>query len=209
MQAVYELATVDAHEPARGRIPAAQWEAYCAGYYRALQMALEVMDLAYVRWRLYLKEQKRRRRQAAAAGAVSTDVGHADAAHVAKLVEKDPIKNAGQRRELLNRENHLDRPIAEAARAGESIHVRARFLVQAPLNISVDDRLGHLATYRLEVSEKQLPTEGGRIVNPEGLPPVVNPSDPCRDTCDRTVADQSSEPAQRKTMKVKGNRCRG
>lgn len=50
MHAVYELSTVKPHLPARPRYTLAELEIYSAGYYRALVMALRVMQLAFRRW---------------------------------------------------------------------------------------------------------------------------------------------------------------
>jgi len=59
MHAVYELSTVKPHLPKRRRYTLAELAIYSDGYYQALAMALQVMQLAFRRWESRtMREQK-------------------------------------------------------------------------------------------------------------------------------------------------------
>src|SRR5687768_14949958 len=95
-RAGFELATVAPHEPERKRIPPAEWESYCAGYYRALQMALVVMGDAEVRWGLYLRDRRRRRVQDAAAAAALVAGREADVSRNGFVDSSNPPEEFAQ-----------------------------------------------------------------------------------------------------------------
>lgn len=209
MQSVYELATVEPHEPAGRTIPPADWEAYCAGYVRALQMALKVMELADVRWRLYCRERRRRRAQELEAAAPSVVLGEQQVAeHLAVTLDR-PVDGIEQRAELAGRDAELERPVSDRVSQSEFVYVGPRFTMHFPATNGMNDRLGHSGTYRLEAREKELPVEGSKIIQQVGPPSVTTMSYPCSDARQSTAAQESRSPGQSKTTKRSSRRRRG
>lgn len=174
MQSVFDLATVDPHEPAGRSIPAADWTAYRDGYYRALQMAMQVMNLAAVRFDLYQRERRRRRALDAAAAAELLVGGHTHVGDGHAVSGGDPAQELAQRRELRDRQRQSDRLIPAGVRAGEAVDIGVTFTVNAPVDARGRDEFSHCETYRIEPRKSKRPREGEGIVSQAGPPAVVS-----------------------------------
>jgi hypothetical protein len=209
MQAVFELATIDPHEPARRSVPAAEWNSYCLGYHRALAVALQVMDLAVVRFDLHRREQRRRHAAAAAAAAGLLRGGDQDAGEQIGLVVGELPDKIRQRKQLGPRKGELDRSIADGASTPELKQFRARFVVSEPVDAVGSAALSHSDSYRAEVRKKDPSIGGARIVYQVGFPSPFTMSYPCGARSERTPVEASASPGQPKTKKRRTRKPRG
>jgi len=209
MQAVFELAIVDPHEPAGRSIPAVEWESYREGYIRALQVALQVMTGAEVRWRLWLKEKRRRLAQARAAAAALTQRRDLHVPENLGVTLDDTADESTETRDFVRREHELDERLPVAVLGAEVEPERASFTVSFPRDIRVDDELFHRDAYRIEAKQKESPIEGAKIVYQAGPPSVTATSYPCSDARQSTAAEATSLPAQKAIAKPRARRRRG
>ena len=209
MQAVFDLATVDPHEPAGRAIPAAEWETYARGYHRALQVALQVMELAEVRWRLWLKEKRRRLAQARASAPASVALLKQELdEHIPVPVDRS-VDRIEEPAELAGADSKLERPVTGGVGQSEFVYVGPRFALDFPATHGMSDRHGHSGSYRIETKNEQ-PLEGkAGIVSQAGLPSVTTTSHPCSDARQSTVAHESRSPGQREFTKPRTRRRRG
>lgn len=208
-RSVFELATVEPHEPAGRRVPAGEWPAYCAGYYRALQMALTVMELAEVRWRLYLRERRRRRLQAAAGASESWPLAQLDGGEISGALTHDFVEQLGQRRDFGARESQRDRVVPGRAHAVDAPELRITFEFDLPLNAPADDSVSHSPASQIDAKNTEPSIEGAKSIGPPCVPSTMNPSDPCGRSSARRAAEPTSSPGQSETTKPRVRRRRG
>ena len=203
MQAVFELATVSPHEPAGKGIPAADWRAYYAGYHCALQVSLQVMELAVDRWRLYVRERRRRRALLDGTVAAPLEQRKPIVGEKARVVRNHLPKKRGEREHLEARELELDRSPGEGVVSGEFVYTGAFFAVSVPVDVSGSESVSHGATYRVDVKNEQPPIEGLKTVSQDGLPSVNTAPDYCLGVRQGTVPRPIRSPGRRKTLKAR------